>query len=125
MSNADEQLSVFDMLKIGIGPSSSHTLGPWRAAQRFLRELPGGQVERVERVAVDLYGSLSKTGRGHGADIAVQLGLLGADPETFETSRIKELVKRVADSKWIALGGSHGIPFDPAADIRFHNDRLP
>ena len=74
-----EQISVFDMFKVGIGPSSSHTLGPWRAAQRFLEYLErAGGWQSVSRVRIQLYGSLAKTGKGHGTDIALQLGLLGA-----------------------------------------------
>jgi iron-sulfur-dependent L-serine dehydratase beta subunit len=76
-----ERLSVFDIFKIGVGPSSSHTLGPWRAAQAFVRQLVGdGRVGAVRQVRVELYGSLAKTGKGHGTDIAVQAGLLDADP---------------------------------------------
>lgn len=79
-----EALSVFDMLKIGVGPSSSHTLGPWRAALRFLKSLEGaGTLSTVKGVKILLYGSLAKTGKGHGTDIAVQLGLCGYEPVTF------------------------------------------
>src|SRR5690606_28985885 len=78
----EECISVFDMLKIGVGPSSSHTLGPWRAAERFLGELRAeGLLNKTERVKVDLYGSLSLTGKGHATDLAVMLGLSGQDPE--------------------------------------------
>ena len=73
-----ECISVFDMLKIGVGPSSSHTLGPWRAAERWIKELKDAQLfDSVEKVSVDLYGSLSLTGKGHATDLAVILGLLG------------------------------------------------
>ena len=81
-----QRLSVFDMLKIGVGPSSSHTMGPWRAAQRFLDELSPAIRAVVSRVTVDLFGSLAKTGKGHGTDIAVQLGLCGEDPETIDSN---------------------------------------
>ncbi|MGZ3946893.1 MAG: serine dehydratase beta chain, partial [Flavisolibacter sp.] len=75
-----ESLSVFDMFKIGVGPSSSHTLGPWRAAQRFVDTLiERKQLDSVISLKVLLYGSLAKTGKGHGTDIAVQLGLSGDD----------------------------------------------
>ena len=78
-----ECISVFDMLKIGIGPSSSHTLGPWRAAERWIEELKTETVfDQVERVKIDLYGSLSLTGKGHATDFALMLGLSGLDPET-------------------------------------------
>ncbi|MEJ2113562.1 MAG: serine dehydratase beta chain, partial [Flavobacteriaceae bacterium] len=76
-----ECISDFDMLKIGVGPSSSHTLGPWRAAERWIKELKAdGMFNDVHHVSVDLYGSLSLTGKGHATDYAVILGLLGANP---------------------------------------------
>ena len=76
-----EYVSVFEMLKIGVGPSSSHTLGPWRAAEAFLKELRQRQIlEKVQHVRVDLYGSLSLTGKGHATDLAAMLGLSGTDP---------------------------------------------
>lgn len=79
-----ECISVFDMLKIGIGPSSSHTLGPWRAAEKFVGELQAKEwIDHVNRVTVDLYGSLSLTGKGHATDLAVMLGLSGANANTF------------------------------------------
>ena len=78
----EECISVFDMLKIGVGPSSSHTLGPWRAAERFLGELrANAKFELVNYIKVDLYGSLSLTGKGHATDLAIMLGLSGQDPE--------------------------------------------
>lgn len=84
-----ESLSVFDMFKIGVGPSSSHTLGPWRAAQRFVDTLiERKQLDSVISLKVLLYGSLAKTGKGHGTDIAVQLGLSGDDPVTFAVNDI-------------------------------------
>jgi L-serine dehydratase len=88
---AFEQLSVFDMFKIGIGPSSSHTLGPWRAAERFVKELPN--LNTIIRVQVSLYGSLAKTGRGHGTDIAIMMGLTGADPVTFDTAILSQTIE--------------------------------
>ncbi|MBU2061702.1 MAG: L-serine ammonia-lyase, partial [Bacteroidetes bacterium] len=85
----EECISVFDMLKIGVGPSSSHTLGPWRAGERFLEELREEQIlESTTRVKVDLYGSLSLTGRGHATDLAVMLGLSGQDPEYIPVENI-------------------------------------
>ena len=82
-------ISVFDMLKIGVGPSSSHTLGPWRAAEKFLAELRNqNQMDNINRVKVDLFGSLSLTGKGHATDLAVMLGLSGADPEYIPVERI-------------------------------------
>ena len=84
-----QRISVFDMLKIGVGPSSSHTLGPWRAAQRFVQTLQQKNILfDVTDVKVLLYGSLAKTGKGHGTDIAVQLGLCGDDPVSFAVDKI-------------------------------------
>ena len=85
----EECISVFDMLKIGVGPSSSHTLGPWRAAERFLGELRNENLlYKTTQVKVDLYGSLSLTGKGHATDLAIMLGLSGQDPEYIKTAGI-------------------------------------
>ncbi len=121
-----EALSVFDMLKIGVGPSSSHTLGPWRAVQRWLGALAeGGVLARVERVQVHLYGSLALTGRGHCTDQAVMLALLGHDPVTVDVDRIAGTVADLRLRQTLDLGG-RSVPFDPAADIVFHPaERLP
>ena len=116
-------ISVFDMLKIGVGPSSSHTLGPWRAAQRFLSELPPALRSSVSRVHVDLYGSLAKTGKGHGTAIAVQLGLRGEDPETIDVAMIAGLIRDIARTKRIRLAGGREVPFEPDLDIEFHHDQ--
>ncbi|MFN3640764.1 MAG: serine dehydratase beta chain, partial [Flavobacterium sp.] len=83
----EECISVFDMLKIGVGPSSSHTLGPWRAAERFLEECRNENLlNKTNKIKVDLYGSLSLTGKGHATDFAIMLGLSGQDPETIPVS---------------------------------------
>ncbi len=113
-----ESLSVFDIFKIGIGPSSSHTLGPWRAAERFLKEA-GESVNHIVSIRIQLYGSLAKTGKGHGTDIAVMLGLLGADPVTFDTSRIYATIQQIKDEKKITLTGGCEINFDPTTQIEF------
>jgi L-serine dehydratase len=118
-----QRISVFDMLKIGVGPSSSHTMGPWRAAQRFLDELAVEAQSGVSRIRVELYGSLAKTGRGHGTDVAVQLGLCGECPETIDTTTIPERIREIAAAKRIRLCGSHDIPFDPKTDIAFLDDQ--
>ena len=95
-----ECISVFDMLKIGIGPSSSHTLGPWRAAERFISELQDYKVfDFVSTIKIDLYGSLSLTGKGHATDLAVMLGLTGADPVTIPTQNIESLTKTIQETK--------------------------
>lgn len=122
-----EAISVFDMFKIGVGPSSSHTLGPWRAAGLFLKTLQDKNIlEKVVSMEVLLYGSLAKTGKGHGTDIAVQLGLSGDDPVTFEVNLITEKIKQIKDQKRLFLNGEHEIEFDPIEDIEFlKNESLP
>ena len=108
------------MLKIGVGPSSSHTLGPWRAAQRFIHNLKeSDHLFEVESIRILLYGSLAKTGKGHGTDIAVQLGLAGEDPVTFEVENIHPRINDIAAMKKIVLGGLHEVDFDPAEYIEF------
>lgn len=115
-----EALSVFDIFKIGVGPSSSHTLGPWRAAQRFINTLiEKEQLTSVVSLKVLLYGSLAKTGRGHGTDVAVQLGLCGEDPVTFAVNDINARIHDIASMKKIILGGKSEVDFDPAEDIEF------
>ena len=117
---AKEELSVFDIFKIGVGPSSSHTLGPWRAAERFLKEIKDdGKLQDVTSVKVNLYGSLAKTGKGHGTDIAVILGLNGEDPVTFDTSILTQRIDSIKSNKKINLAGSVEIGFDPETDIVF------
>lgn len=118
-----QRLSVFDMLKIGVGPSSSHTMGPWRAAQRFLDELPPASRTAVSRITVDLYGSLAKTGRGHGTDIAVQLGLCGEDPVSIGVATIQERIGEISRTKRIHVAGGREVSFAPETDIVFHDDR--
>jgi L-serine dehydratase len=115
-----EAISVFDMFKIGIGPSSSHTLGPWRAAQKFLQSLQEKNIlNNVTGIKVLLYGSLAKTGPGHGTDIAVQLGLSGEDPVTFDVNHIDAKINDILAMKKIVLGGLHEVDFDPREDIEF------
>lgn len=116
----NEAISVFDIFKIGIGPSSSHTLGPWRAAQRFVNTLiQKGQLNSVTSLKVLLYGSLAKTGKGHGTDIAVQLGLSGNDPVSFEVKDIDARINDIASMKIILLAGKHEVDFNPQEDIEF------
>lgn len=115
-----EPISVFDIFKIGVGPSSSHTLGPWRAAQRFVETISqAGKLYDVTEVKVLLYGSLAKTGKGHGTDIAVQLGMSGDDPVTFEVENINAKVNDIATMHKLLLGGLHEVEFDPREDIEF------
>ncbi|HEU4858978.1 MAG TPA: L-serine ammonia-lyase [Chitinophagaceae bacterium] len=115
-----EAISVFDILKIGVGPSSSHTLGPWRAAQKFVQTLVDRNLlQEVNAVRVLLYGSLAKTGKGHGTDIAIQLGLCGEDPVTFDVQSINSRIADIAAMKELVLGGLHEVQFDPREDIEF------
>lgn len=122
----EECISVFDMLKIGVGPSSSHTLGPWRAAERFLGELrEAGLLSRVNRLRVDLYGSLSLTGRGHATDLAVMLGLSGQDPEYIPVQDIALIIKTIEETNTLLLGNEHALPFYVLQDIVFNKNFLP
>jgi L-serine dehydratase len=117
---ADEAISVFDILKIGVGPSSSHTLGPWRAAQRFIQTLIDQQrLSLVKEVTVLLYGSLAKTGKGHGTDVAVLLGLSGDDPVTFDVDQITPKINSIAANRKLNLNATHTIDFDPATQVQF------
>lgn len=122
-----ERISVFDIFKIGIGPSSSHTMGPWRAAQRFLREIGrDGSFDHVEAVQVDLYGSLAKTGKGHGTDLAVILGLNGDDPVTIPVELVQPTIDQIQQSKTLLLAGKKKLPFDPEQDVIFlFSETLP
>ena len=100
-----ECISVFDMLKIGVGPSSSHTLGPWRAAELFLKELKQQNIfDRVQTVSIELYGSLSLTGIGHATDLAVMLGLSGADPEYVPVENIQSIIDKIKNTNELNLG---------------------
>ncbi|GBF22548.1 MULTISPECIES: L-serine ammonia-lyase [Arenibacter] len=121
-----ECISVFDMLKIGVGPSSSHTLGPWRAAERFIGELLQKKVfNSITHIQVEVYGSLSLTGKGHATDLAIMLGLTGADPVTIPIENISSIVQGIQESKKLLLNKSLEIPFDPKLDILFKREFLP
>lgn len=121
-----ECISVFDMLKIGVGPSSSHTLGPWRAAEQFLKELRSRNlIDSVIGVKVDLYGSLSLTGKGHATDLALMLGLSGADPEYIPVESIDVIISAIKNKKEIFLGNEIIIPFCFETDIVFNRNFLP
>ncbi|RRJ86490.1 L-serine ammonia-lyase [Paenimyroides tangerinum] len=121
-----ECISVFDMLKIGVGPSSSHTLGPWRAAEQFLKELKDAELfNDVTKVTIDLYGSLSLTGIGHATDLAVMLGLSGADPEYVPVDEISGIIDTIKSTNTLILAGLKAIPFNPANDIIFNKNFLP
>lgn len=108
------------MFKIGVGPSSSHTLGPWRAARLFLSSLQQRSLlDKVTRLEILLYGSLAKTGKGHGTDIAIQLGLSGEDPVTFDVDSINARISDIKTMKKLLLNGKHEIDFEPGEDIEF------
>jgi L-serine dehydratase len=119
-------ISVFDMLKIGVGPSSSHTLGPWRAALAFIAELKSEhRFEQTKRVYVELYGSLSLTGKGHATDYAVMLGLSGQDPEYIPIQDIDGIVKQIETTNQLILNNELSLSFKPDIDILFHRNFLP
>lgn len=117
-----DSLSVLDMFKIGVGPSSSHTLGPWKAATRFLGDLSEQSIA-PKSLVIKLYGSLAKTGKGHGTDIALLLGLGGEDPVSFDIDKISSTVKVIRTTRQLTLNG-HVIAFDPDLDILFLKDEI-
>ena len=120
-----ENISVFDMLSIGVGPSSSHTLGPWRAALRWIGELKEeNQFDKVVGISVDLYGSLSLTGKGHASDIAVMLGLSGFDPETFPIEDIEKEVKFITSENILKFNSEREVTFIPEEHIIFNRKFL-
>ncbi|MFZ0688884.1 MAG: L-serine ammonia-lyase [Acidobacteriaceae bacterium] len=117
--------SLFDLYKVGIGPSSSHTMGPMRAARRFAVELEtAGVLARVAEVRVDLYGSLALTGQGHGTDRAVLLGLSGEEAATVDPASIEPKLAAIRSSGQLAILGSHAVPFREAEHLIFHRDQM-
>ncbi len=117
-----EMVSVFDIFKIGVGPSSSHTMGPWKAAQQFLKDIQQvTSLAQVQSVQIFLYGSLAKTGKGHGTDIAILLGLSGENAETMDTSLIQSKVTAIKQNQILSLSGQHAIKFEYAKDLLFLN----
>ncbi len=123
---AKESISVFDIFKIGIGPSSSHTLGPWKAALRFIDKVLESGVDQVEQVQVLLYGSLAKTGKGHGTDVAVLLGLCGEDPETFDVDQVTPRVQQIKVTQKLNFNGQKEIDFSYEKDLHFlYTESLP
>ncbi len=117
-----ERISVFDIFKIGVGPSSSHTMGPWVAAFKFLEKI---DQQSLSSIHVKLYGSLAKTGRGHGTDIAVMLGLSGFHPTTIEVEKIDGYISETYANKTLKIGGKSAIPFNPLENISFIFEKLP
>ncbi len=122
-----EAISVFDMFKIGVGPSSSHTLGPWRAALRCLETIKQKTtIDQVATVTVLLYGSLAKTGKGHGTDIAVLLGLCGEDPVTIDVNSIASKINAIHTNQQLHLGGEAWLHFNSTEGVQFlFHESLP
>jgi len=120
-------VSVFDLFKIGIGPSSSHTVGPMRAARMFVARLAHeGALARTARVKAELYGSLGATGKGHGSDKAVLLGLAGHEPDTVDIEQVPVILDAIRSQHRVTLNGSREIAFDEAADLVMHRrETLP
>jgi L-serine dehydratase len=119
-------VSVFDLFKIGIGPSSSHTVGPMRAARLFVARLAhDGVLPRVARVRAELYGSLGATGKGHGSDKAVLLGLEGEEPDKVDVDAIEARLAAIRAQRRLNLGGVQSIAFDPRSDLAFLLRALP
>ncbi|AOW84325.1 L-serine ammonia-lyase [Vibrio mimicus] len=117
-------LSIFDIFKIGVGPSSSHTNGPMIAGYRFVQQLLP-QLDKVARIQIDLYGSLSLTGKGHHTDRATLLGLMGNQPATINISEANQVLREALQTGKLCLNGAHDIPFDESNDLLFHQDNLP
>ena len=111
-----ERISVFDIFKIGVGPSSSHTMGPWIAAKYFIESI---KPKEVQSIHVKLYGSLAKTGRGHGTDIAVMLGLCGYHPTTIEVDKLDSYIDDIYKNNQLSLNGEHLIGFTPLQNIEY------
>ncbi|WP_237275281.1 L-serine ammonia-lyase [Tenacibaculum ovolyticum] len=118
-------ISVFDMLKIGVGPSSSHTLGPWRAAQQWIENLKETALfNTIDGIKIDLYGSLSLTGKGHATDLAVLLGLSGTDPEYIPVNDIDTIIDRIKETNTLDFNAEKSIIFS-IENIVFNKDFLP
>jgi L-serine dehydratase len=122
-----ESISVFDMFKIGVGPSSSHTLGPWKAALKFIDELQSNNLlHNVKQLHILLYGSLAKTGKGHGTDVAILMGLTGANPETVDVNAITPTVEKIKTSQQLCLNGVKNIYFSYTEHLQFlYAETLP
>jgi L-serine dehydratase len=118
-------LSVFDIFKIGIGPSSSHTMGPMNAARSFVLKLAARELlSSTTQVSAQLYGSLALTGRGHCTDRAILLGLEGMSPDTIDSGAVDATLKRIRDEGRIRLLGQHEIAFDEPLNLLFHMDQV-
>ena len=116
--------SLFELFKIGIGPSSSHTVGPMRAALRFMRELEPHTLTQTSTIVVDLYGSLALTGIGHATDRAILLGLLGESPDTVDLTTIDATLATVRTTQRLNLMGSHEVTFREPDHLLFHRNQM-
>jgi len=122
----EKMISIFDMFKIGIGPSSSHTVGPMRAGVLFRQQLiEQGLLDKITRFSAHVYGSLSFTGKGHGTDHAIIGGLAGYEPDTVDTTAFPKFIAQVLSSKTLTDIGGHETPFDYERDFVFHSSFLP
>ncbi|MFZ9053303.1 MAG: L-serine ammonia-lyase [Woeseiaceae bacterium] len=120
-----DSISIFDIFKVGIGPSSSHTVGPMKAARLFMEQLQAFG-ERVDSISVTLHGSLAYTGKGHATDSAIILGLMGLQPETIDPDAVEGLLRGVRDAGELAVPGVGAIAFDPMSDLRYElGEELP
>ena len=118
-------ISIFDIFKVGIGPSSSHTMGPMNAARQFALDLAdSGLINEVDRVTCQLYGSLAATGRGHCTDRALMLGLEGQQPHAVDPDRVDDTLARIKSDGCLNILGKHPARFDQAQDLFFHHDQL-
>ena len=118
--------SVFDIFKIGIGPSSSHTVGPMKAALKFAQSLAAESLLiRVSRIQIDLYGSLGATGQGHGSDRAILLGLEGDAPDRVNVDLVEGHLQRIQSTRSLWLLRQQAIPFSLKRDLLFHWKPLP
>ncbi|CAM1347280.1 L-serine ammonia-lyase [Tenacibaculum insulae] len=118
-------ISVFDMLKIGVGPSSSHTLGPWRAAQQWIQKLKVTNLfNTIDGIKIDLYGSLSLTGKGHATDLAILLGLSGTDPEYIPVENIETIINKIKETNRLNFNAEKQLIFS-IENIFFNKDFLP
>ncbi|MDH5913882.1 L-serine ammonia-lyase [Vibrio splendidus] len=117
-------LSIFDIYKIGVGPSSSHTNGPMIAGFNFTQKIDA-QLKQVKRIQIDLYGSLSLTGIGHHTDRATLLGLLGNRPDTIKITSANQAMRKAIEDKSLLVSGNHEIHFDVESDLLFHKTNLP
>ena len=123
--SSEKFISVFDMFKVAVGPSSSHTLGPWRAAQMCIEAFcKNDSIDNIQSIQVLLYGSLAKTGKGHGTDMAVLMGLLGEDPIITDTSLLMPKFETIKNKKELFLAHKKTIPFNYERDILFLKDKI-